>query len=56
METVIIPLDQKPFGLYSKKKLFQNYERLNHNERLIVAIDLVPALCIKYLLFILPID
>ena len=33
METIVIPLDHKPFGQYSIKKLFQNYERLSHRLR-----------------------
>ena len=33
METIVIPLDHKPFGEYSIKKLFQNYEQLGHRLR-----------------------
>ena len=33
METIVIPMDHKPFGLYSIKKSFQNYERLRHRLR-----------------------
>ena len=41
-----IPINWYHFGLYSTKKLFQNYEWLKHNEQSIVATDLVPAPCI----------
>ena len=33
METIVTPLDHKPFGQYSIKKSFQNYERLRHRLR-----------------------
>ena len=47
METIVIPLDHKPFGQYPIKILFQNYERLSHRLRFFEPAKFAYTHCIK---------
>ena len=47
METIVTTLDHKPFGQYSIKKSFQNYERLRHRLRFFEPAKFAYTPCIK---------
>ena len=45
---MVIPLDQTYFGVYSMKKLFQNYERFNAKGAKFVASDFYEHPCMLF--------
>ena len=45
---MVIPLDQQPFGLHSKKRLLQNYEWFGSQPHYPGPVKFALALCIAY--------